>query len=123
MLPWEHMRLAWLSIALVLAALLASVHIYALINYWYWYFPWLDVPVHFLGGAFMGAAVVGFLGKAKPRTFFIVVAVGAVGWELFELFINTEREANFILDTSLDLLMDASGAILAYAAARLTIWR
>ena len=117
------MRLAWLSIALVLAALLAGVHIYALLNYWYWYYPWLDVPVHFLGGAFMGSAVVGFLGKAKPRTFLLVVVAGAVGWELFELLINTEREANFALDTSLDLLMDTLGITLAYVAARKTIWR
>lgn len=117
------MRLAWLCIALVLAALLAGVHIYSLTNYWYWYFPWLDVPVHFLGGLFMGAAVVGFLGKAKPRTFLFVVAAGAIGWELFELIINSEREANFLLDTSLDLLMDTLGIVVAYLGARLTIWR
>lgn len=117
------MRLAWLCIALALAALLAGVHIYALLHYWYWYYPWLDVPVHFLGGAFMGSAVIGFLGKLKPRTFLLAVAAGAIGWELFELLINAEREANFILDTSLDLLMDTLGITLAYIAARKTLWR
>jgi hypothetical protein len=117
------MRLAWLLAALVLAALLAGVHLYALPHYWYWYFPWLDVPVHFLGGAFMGAAVAGVLGAYKPRTFLLVVAFGAISWELFEFSINAEREANFILDTSLDLLMDALGITVSYAAARLTLWR
>src|SRR5687767_1551870 len=103
------MRLAWLIIALILAIALASVHLYALPHFWYWYFPWLDVPVHFLGGAFMAAAVIGTLGKFKPRTFLLVVAAGAVGWEVFEFFINAGREANFALDTALDLLMDAFG--------------
>lgn len=117
------MRLAWLFVALVLAALLAAVHLYALPHFWYWYYPWLDVPVHFLGGAFMAAAVVGVLGSYKPKTFALVVLTGAIGWELFELAINVEREANFVLDTSLDLLMDALGAIFVYVLARLTIWR
>ncbi|HEY0011144.1 MAG TPA: hypothetical protein VGB97_04550 [Candidatus Paceibacterota bacterium] len=117
------MRLAWLFLALVLAALLAGVHTYALTNFWYWYFPWLDVPVHFLGGAFMGAAVVGVLGTYRPKIFLLTVAAGAIGWELFELAINIGRESNFILDTSLDLLMDALGITATYLAARLTLWR
>ena len=117
------MRLAWLVAACVLAALLAGVHLYALPHYWYWYFPWLDVPVHLLGGLFMGTAVVGVLGRFRPRIFLIVVTVGAVGWELFELGINYTREINFVFDTALDLLMDAIGIILSYAVARLTIWR
>lgn len=117
------MRLAWLIAALVLACLLAGVHLYALPNFWYWYFPWLDVPVHLLGGAFMATAVIGVLGRYQPKTFFAIVVAGAVGWELFELAINFRREANFVLDTSIDLLMDALGITLSYAVARLTIWR
>lgn len=117
------MRLAWLVIAFVLASALAGIHLYALAHFWYWYYPWLDVPVHFLGGAFMATAVVGVLGRCKPRTFLSIVAAGAVGWELFELLVNVEREANFVLDTSLDLLMDALGIVIGYAAARLSIWR
>ncbi|HEY4489458.1 MAG TPA: hypothetical protein VJA87_03175 [Candidatus Paceibacterota bacterium] len=117
------MRLVWLLAALVLASLLAGVHLYALLHYWYWYFPWLDVPVHFLGGAFMATAVVGVLKNFRPKTFLLIVVAGAVGWEFFELLINVEREKNFLFDTSLDLLMDVLGIVLAYVAARLTIWR
>lgn len=117
------MRLAWLIAALVLALLLASVHVTALGNFWYWYFPWLDVPVHLLGGLFMGTAVVGVLGRYRPRVFLVVVVAGAIGWELFELAINYTREINFVFDTSLDLLMDAIGITLSYAVARLTLWR
>jgi hypothetical protein len=117
------MRLAWLFAAFLLAVLLASVHVVALEHFWYWYFPWLDVPVHLLGGLFMATAVIGFLGRYSPRLFLIIVAVGALGWELFEFIINIDREANFLFDTSLDLLMDAVGITLSYAIARLTIWR
>jgi hypothetical protein len=117
------MRLAWLFAAFLLAALLASVHVFALDHFWYWYFPWLDVPVHLLGGLFMGTAVIGVLGQYRPRTFLVVVMLGAVGWELFELGINFTRELNFVFDTALDLLMDAIGITLSYAVARLTIWR
>ena len=117
------MRLPWLLAALVLAALLAAVHLYALPHYWYWHYPWIDVPLHFLGGLFMGTAVVGVLGTFKPRTFLLSVVMGAIGWEVFEVFINTERGANFVLDAARDLLMDTLGIVLAYLAARLTIWR
>jgi hypothetical protein len=117
------MRLPWLVAALVLAALLAGVHIHALLHFWYWYFPWLDIPVHILGGAFMAAASVGVLRSYKPRAFLLVVVAGALGWEFFEFVINVEHEANFVLDTALDLLMDTLGIVLAYGIARLTIWR
>ncbi|HEX8591288.1 MAG TPA: hypothetical protein VF696_00855 [Candidatus Paceibacterota bacterium] len=117
------MRLAWLFAALVLAILLAGVHLYALPHFWYWYFPWLDLPVHLLGGAFMATAVIGVLGRFRPLVFLVVVTAGAVGWEVFELVVNVDREMNFVFDTSMDLLMDTLGIILSYATARLTIWR
>ena len=109
--------------ALTLAAALAWLHVTALGSYWYWYYPWLDVPVHFLAGALIATAVIGVLGSFRPYVFAASVLLGAVGWEVFELVINTEREANFILDTSLDLLMDVLGISISYAAARTTIWR
>lgn len=118
-----NMRLPWLLAALFLAALLAWLHVTALGSYWYWYFPWLDAPVHFLAGVFMATAVIGVLGTYRPLVFVAAVVVGALGWEAFELAINAEREANFIFDTSLDLLMDTLGIVLGYVVARLTIWR
>ena len=117
------MRLYWLLAALVLAALLASVHLYALPHFWYWHYPWLDLPVHLLGGMFMATAVIGVLGRSRPKLFFLAVLGGALGWELFEFVINADPEANFVLDTSFDLLMDTLGIVLSYAVARLTIWR
>lgn len=117
------MRLPWLIAALILALALAWLHVTALGSYWYWHFPWLDVPVHFLAGMLMATAVIGVFGSFRPYAFFVAVLAGAVGWEIFEFAINAERETNFIFDTSLDLLMDTLGIALVYGIARLTLWR
>ncbi|MDP3015044.1 MAG: hypothetical protein Q8N28_01380 [bacterium] len=33
-----------------LLILILSFHILTTINHWYWTYPWLDIPMHFLGG-------------------------------------------------------------------------
>lgn len=117
------MRLYWLIAAMVLAAGLAALHIYALDTYLYWRFVWLDVPVHFLGGLTLSMLVIGLIRNFHPKTFVLVMAGVIAGWEVFELLIQTQREANFAFDTALDLLMGALGAVVAYALARFTLWR
>lgn len=117
------MRLYWLLAALILAGLLAYLQHTALDQLLYWRYLWFDTLMHFLGGLTM--AVFGIALLAKRRAFIFLGAMFAIaaGWELFELAINAQREANFAFDTSLDLLMDACGMSLAYVAARLSIWR
>lgn len=117
------MRLAWLLGALVLAALLAYLQQEALQNLWYWRFPWFDTLMHFLGGTTVAAFAVAILDMRRAYVFLGGMFAIAVGWELFELAIHQEREANFVFDTSLDLLMDTIGMTVAYLVARLTIWR
>lgn len=117
------MRFAWLLSALILAGILALLQHYALANLLYWYYPWFDTMMHFLGGLAVASFGVALLAKRRAFIFLGAMFGIAVGWELFELFINAEREANFAFDTSLDLLMDALGMIVTYFAARLSIWR
>lgn len=116
------MRLYWLLAALVLAALLAFLQHYALANLLYWYYPWFDTLMHFLGGLTVASFGIALLEKHRALVFLGGMLLIAIGWELFELAINAQREANFAFDTSLDLLMDACGMSLAYIGARLTIW-
>lgn len=113
----------WLIAALILAAALAALHSYALDTYLYWRYVWLDVPVHFLGGVTLAMLFIGLIRNFHPKTFALLMACVLAGWELFELMIQTQREANFFFDTALDLLMGALGAIVAYALARYTLWR
>ncbi|HRH55310.1 MAG TPA: hypothetical protein PK609_00370 [Candidatus Paceibacterota bacterium] len=117
------MRLAWLLAALVLASLVAYIQ-YVALEYWlYWTYTWLDTFVHFLGGLTVAVFGVALLDKRRALVFLGAMFGIAIGWELFELGINAQREANFAFDTSLDLLMDALGMTLGYTAARFTIWR
>jgi len=117
------MRLPWLLAALVLASLLAYLQYTALANLLYWYYPWFDTLMHFLGGLTVATFGIALLDKKRALAFIVGMLAIAVGWELFELGIHTEREANFTFDTSLDLLMDTLGMSLAYIIARYTIWR
>lgn len=117
------MRLAWLFSALILASTLALLQHYALANLLYWYYPWFDTMMHFLGGLALASFGVALLAKRRALIFLFAMFGIAVGWELFELLINAEREANFVFDTSLDLLMDALGMTVTYLLARLSIWR
>lgn len=117
------MRLSWLFLALTFATALAYAQHVALAEFLYWRFPWFDTFMHFLGGLTIGTLVIGVFRDLRPKLFLGALVAVAVGWELFELVINAEREANFAFDTSLDILMDALGALLAYVVARLTVWR
>lgn len=117
------MRSSWLFAALVLCAALAALHLWALDAYLYWQYPWFDVLIHFLGGLAIGAFVVGLLVHFRPRLYIAILAATYIGWELFEVVAGVPREANFIFDTTLDLLMDTLGGIAAYVAARFTLWR
>lgn len=117
------MRLSWLLAALAFALLVSYIQHEALANFWYWQYPWLDTLVHFLGGLAVASFCIALLDRFRARVFLAAMLAIAVGWEVFELIINAEREANFAFDTSLDLLMDALGMSLAYVTARFTIWR
>jgi len=117
------MRLSWLLVALALASVLASLQHYALANFLYWHYPWFDTFMHFLGGTAVASFCIALLDRRRALVFLGGMFGIAAGWELFELGLNAEREANFVFDTSLDLLMDAVGMTAAYLAARFTIWR
>ena len=117
------MRLFWLLAALVLASLLAYFQYVALEHFLYWRYLWLDTFMHFLGGLTVSTFLIALLDRHRAIVFLAGMFAIAAGWELFELGINAEREANFGFDTSLDLLMDAIGMSLGYLIARYTLWR
>ncbi|MBU6323586.1 MAG: hypothetical protein KGI41_03795 [Patescibacteria group bacterium] len=121
--PRDPSRLRWLFAALSLAALLAGLEGWAVADHLYWRYVWSDTVMHFLGGMMSGSLAVGLLRTFRPLRFILVVAVIAFGWEAYEIAIGTPHALNYAFDTSLDLLMDALGALLIYAIARRTIWR
>jgi hypothetical protein len=88
--------------------------------YWYlsiWYF---DMPMHFLGGIWLGLASIYFFPlkdnslKSIFKIFFIVLLVG-VGWEVFEILVNkfTVQDPFNFLDTVSDICFDLAGGLFA----------
>lgn len=117
------MRLRWLIAALFLCVALLALHVEAMQGFLYWRLPWFDIPMHFLGGLALGTLAVGFLNRHRPLAFAAALLAAFVAWELFELFFGLPRESDYAADTALDLVMDTLGALLAYGAARLTLWK
>lgn len=92
--------------------------------FWYSRIWWFDMPMHFLGGLFIGLISVFLFEKyvrprrpiarfiSSPALFYIgVVAVIAVGWEYYELFIDMYfgTHAIHLLDTLSDICFDLAG--------------
>ena len=88
--------------------------------FWYssiWYF---DMPMHFLGGLWLGLASIYLFSlkdisaKSILRIFLIVLFIG-IGWEIFEIFIDkfiTQNSSDFV-DTMSDLFFDVLGGLFA----------
>ena len=107
----------------VALALLGVLHAAAVAFFLYWTYPWLDIPMHALGGTVValgflvahvalrhGAGEAGFW-----TTLAFVLAVGTL-WEIFELWggINGPHEPDYIADTTLDVVMDLLGSVAGY---------
>ncbi len=93
---------------------------------------WFDHIAHFLGGVFAALLVLwvlffsGYLRFTLPSSrlaLFVVMVGGAliigVGWEVFENLLGlTWSPKGYWLDTELDLLFDAVGALCVYYSVR-----
>lgn len=116
----------------VLVVLLAVLHYAAVVFYLYWSYGWFDNLMHFIGGISIGLFLYWFFYRSNivspPRLLSWVTIIGGTivigaGWEVFEYvmhFTYTSKES-YVLDTSLDLLMDIIGACGACVAARLKL--
>ena len=98
--------------AVVLFILIVITHALATLNFWYWTFPWLDIPMHFVGGFWVAITLVYLdsrfnLSLFKEKNFFLnlliivsFVALIGVFWEFFEFiydfFSNGDTYANSI---------------------------
>ena len=84
---------------------------------------WSDIIMHFLGGFWIGLIALWFYKAFKGENasskqgYFIALAVTIVVgmlWELFEILMGvTLMQANYEIDTVVDLIMDIVGAVVA----------
>lgn len=117
------MRLPWLIASLCLSTLLAFLHIWATNDFFYWKYAWFDILMHYLGGVTSAVFVSAFLLHKRDYLFIPLLVLIFIGWEVFEYIFGLPVEANYPVDTALDLLMDTLGAVTVYLIAQKTLWR
>lgn len=109
----------------VVLIVLAVLHLASIEYDLYWQFLWLDLISHTLGGIWAGLCILWLrsLWGYPPAIFwgFLGAFVLGIGWEVLEVIAGLPREANYTLDTSIDLLMDILGGILAVFVAKLFV--
>lgn len=119
-------KTALFLIQAILLIAIAAAHAYALMVDLYWHYPLANRAIHFAGGLWISLAALWLFGIRRMSLSFtimlgIVITI-SIGWEIFEVVIGmTAQEANYVLDTALDLAMDLSGGILGYYAFRFMI--
>lgn len=116
----HHRSLLWAQFFVV--AIIAALHLSGIEYHLYWRFLWLDLITHSLGGVWVGLFffwVRASIGYAPRLAWGIggAIVIG-VAWEIFEVVTGMPREANYALDTSIDLLMDTFGGIVGAFSAR-----
>ncbi len=94
--------------------------------FWYWHYPWADVPMHLLGGMAIVSWVL-FLANQPVRVWPVLglLALVVFGWELFEFkfshFLPTEvvfkalpAWERGLADTFSDIIFGVLGGLLAF---------
>ena len=111
-----------LFLQLLILVPLAALHFTGLALYLYWYFFWFDMVTHFMGGMWAGIFLLWSRAQTgyPPNLLFVVGGALLIGivWEIFEVAAGLPREANYVFDTSLDLLMDVLGSLFAFGIVR-----
>ncbi len=124
-LQQEHI----LKLLFVLIWVLTFVHIVAEYYFLYWRLPWFDIVTHFLGGIWVGLAVIWFYyysGYLRPPVFpgknmvWTVLGLGlAIGllWEGYEVAVwllsGAGLPSPYMPDTVLDIIVDVAGVLVS----------
>lgn len=110
---------------LVVAILVAALHLLALEYYLYWTLWWFDMLLHLLGGVWVSFTTFWLLYIARlvphipQHVFSMVIAfvvatlIVGVGWEVVEHSAGVIERPSYGRDTTIDIIMDVVGALLA----------
>ncbi|MEK7132700.1 MAG: hypothetical protein AAB830_01480 [Patescibacteria group bacterium] len=116
----NSLRLLFAQLGVV--AILAGLHIYGIIHFYYWRFHWFDLVSHLLAGLWAGLFAYWLALKLdkEPNILFCVGVAFSLGviWELFEFLTGVTNLPAEILDTLKDLLMDTLGGLAGVLLAR-----
>jgi hypothetical protein len=123
-------QIFWLIFILIIA--IAVLHIGAVVYRLYWSFWWMDILTHFLGGLWVGTialytkyfgsdSITRVTAKISPlaTSLLTVLLIGLI-WEIFEYIAGVilVSPKAYVIDTSLDILMDIIGGLVSVALIR-----
>ena len=101
---------------------LALLHGFFTVSWLYWYYTWLDIPMH-LFGAFLVIMTWFYLSQKawlselfkKPilNPIFILIII-IVTWEIYQILSGKPISSNYVADTRMDLIVGFIGGILSY---------
>lgn len=100
----------------------AVLYWFGLERFYFWYYPWFDIPMHIMGGLTIGfwGASLAWRRNYSPYQAFLFILLLAIGigsiWELFEYTSGLTRgEPGYWFDTLKDLGDDTLGALAAWS--------
>ncbi|MEO6536755.1 MAG: hypothetical protein ABIT47_03590 [Candidatus Paceibacterota bacterium] len=112
-----------LYFALVLTALLLTMHLYALSTYFYWHHRWFDIPMHILGGVAIGSFLLAFFNTQRTFFYFACMLIVTVVWEIFEYYAGISRgQPDYWFDTIKDIVDGMIGASITFLIAKKSAW-
>ena len=129
-------NLAWMNKKKILVRITSLILFICILNFialkFYWYFSiwYFDMPMHFLGGFWLGLAFI-WLFQPKDLSFPTIAKIVlstlliGLGWEVFEILVNraTLQDPFNTLDTLSDICFDLAGAFssILYFAKRIML--
>lgn len=102
---------------------LAVLHQLALRFFLYWRWEWIDLAMHFFGGAVVALGIFtarDFIRRIPERMEYVVpvmsgVIIVVLAWEILEFQLGiVEPAANFQLDTLLDIALGTIGGFVGF---------
>lgn len=111
-------------IFVLLGAVFAAVHLFAIKASLYWYYWWFDIMMHFWGGILLALGVHSFCTFSrihlKPTLKLVLVTLLLVtmSWEVFERSVGLYDPITYIFDTGKDVVIGFSGGLLAHIILR-----
>ena len=135
----EKIKMVSLKSIISLFVFILLAHIFAVINHWYWTYNWIDIPMHFLGGFWLGLVFLYFINpnlEIKNHKFLVMmilvisfaVFVGVL-WEFFEFLSDVlfssrgyfEISQQGTADTMGDLFFDIIGGLVTFGIYRFSV--
>lgn len=115
-----------LNVSAALIIFIFLINLLAMKFFWYYTFPWFDMPMHFLGGLWVALATFYLFNPKSPWLLaFLSVLVIGILWEVFEFSLDafiTLRVWDSV-DTLGDLFFDLLGASVgAVYYAKISLW-